>query len=390
MRHSGLGALFAAISRSIARKLVTALSRLRWQRDPVQGESVSNLHYRYSHDIGNVLVLRCFGVWAKDGRVRWRLGPMLASLAVIASPLLLAASLACFQPVPPQLNVSYFGWLLYFMMLSIVVPLFAWGGVAVFHGLTPALAKSLTASGRAAYDEWADVSTATLPQALFGALVSVAAVVALWLVSLGSGISEILHITTASYLSVAVTGFFVAGGGYWIGAGTILSWPLTREGNMQASWYAPVATPGIELLSRCYRLGFYGASVGVGLCLFPILSWAYAVPQNWLIGLLKAALFLLCLLSVLGIAILPQWRLTRLVAEQRRQAFIAIVDQLADSPGALAPEHLDARSAYLLGWLQTLVSSRPSTISESAAVGILLGAATALLPYFIQLWAGST
>lgn len=157
---------------------------------------------------------------------------------------------------------------------------------------------------------------------------------------------------------------------------------------MDLNWYAPIVTPGVELLARCYRLAFYGASVGVGLCLYPILSWAYAVPTTTLLSLVKGGLFVASLSAIMAIALVPQWRLTRTIAEARRAAFTELSSLLPRRPAEVT-EDVDERQAFLLTWLQTLAGTRNSTVSESAVVGVLLGAATAMLPYFVKLLAGT-
>jgi hypothetical protein len=125
----------------------------------------------------------------------------------------------------------------------------------------------------------------------------------------------------------------------------------------------------------------------VALCLTPILSWAYAVETSWLLDAIKLILFIVSLAATLVIGVVPQWLLTRVVAEEKRRAFRAITGCLPRSPyiaGEISP-----REAYMLTWLQTLVSTKTTTVSESAIVGTLIGIATALAPWFIQVYNGS-
>lgn len=377
----------AGVTHSLARKSLSVL-KAATRKPPFAYPSGYDLYYRYSHDIGNVLGLRLIGLYARDGRVRWRAYPALISLALILSPFGLAVFLESYTPSPAGQRLAYYGWLLYFVSLCLVVSGLSWAGVSVFHGLTPALGEVLTDKGKRAYDLWADRATATGPQVLFGLIVSAGAVAALRLASQVPGMDHVVFISPASYLSIAVSGFFISCGGYWILAGSILAVFLTQEGAMDLNWYAPIVTPGVELLARCYRLAFYGASVGVGLCLYPILSWAYAVPTTTLLSLVKGGLFVASLSAIMAIALVPQWRLTRTIAEARRAAFTELSSLLPRRPAEVT-EDVDERQAFLLTWLQTLAGTRNSTVSESAVVGVLLGAATAMLPYFVKLLAGT-
>lgn len=311
---------------------------------------------------------------------------MLLVVAAHAAPIVLAFVLMAVQPVPEGTMREYLIWLFYFPGLGMASLALAVGGVRMFHSLTPELEDMLTDRGRRAYDQWSDVWTSTGTQLLAGFGFSGSAAVALLLASQAPGVEDTLYVSPASVLAVLVSAFFISGGAYWIIAGTVLSVVLTQPGRLNLNWYAPVATPGIELLARCYRFAFYGSCVGVFLCLLPILSWAYRVDDSMRLDVVKFSLFVVSLATTLAIAAVPQWHLTRVVAAERRRAIREVTARLPSDPARLG--RTDEQDAFLVGCLQTLSTSPTSTVSQSAIVGVLLGLAAAVTPYAIQVVLG--
>ncbi|GGO00395.1 hypothetical protein [Microbispora bryophytorum] len=310
---------------------------------------------------------------------------MAAPLVVASAPVVLAIVLGWRSPPPQQSAVAYYGWLIYFSLLVLVVTAFSWWGVKIFYQLTPQLEKMLSVAGRGAYDRWANITTATGPQLSFSMLFSVVSVVAIRVAASVPGMSQRLYVDQASYLAVLVAAFFIGGGVYWIVVGTTLSIVLTRPGHLILHWYAPAHTPGMELLSRCYRMGFYGSSVGVALCLFPLLAWAYDGPDSTLLLIVKIALFLTAATATSLIAVIPQWRLSAVVAERRRRSLEDINALLPDTVERVSDG--DRSDPSLLAWLQVLTTTPATTVKESTVAGLLLGMATALLPYIIKILA---
>lgn len=362
----------------------------RWRRPPFSYPATAGptLYYRYSHDIANVLGLRVAGYYAVDGKVKWKPWPALASLAAISSPLALAAMDSCVHPVPAAQQGAYVGWLSYFAALAVVATVFSRIGVETFHRLTPYLEDALTEDGRLAYDRWSDVSTSLLPQALAGVVTAVAAVVALLLTSGIPGIGTELYVSIASYWSLAVTGFYISGGPYWILAGTILSVPLTEPRRMQLNQYSPSLTPGLELLARCYNLAFVLCALGVSLVLIPMLSWAYSAPSSPMVFWIKGFLFVAGFGAVVTVALVPQYRLSHAVAESRRAELTRVTSALARNQASPAKE--DASQAVLLTQLQTLTASPPATVASSTIVAVIVGLLSVAFPYVIQFMLGAS
>jgi hypothetical protein len=148
-------------------------------------------------------------------------------------------------------------------------------------------------------------------------------------------------------------------------------------------WHNPAYTPGIELLARCYRLAFYGASVGVALCLFPLLTWLYKSPESYPLLVIKIGLFVSSVTAALLIAVIPQWRLSALVAQQRRSTIQQLEVLLpSDVDSVLRGRRSDPTA---LTWLQIVSASPSSTVQNSTIAGILLGLATVVLPYIVRL-----
>ncbi len=365
-------------------RAVTFINQWRssWLRPQVQYPS---LHYRYSYDIANVLELKTIGLYPQSGQVRWKKSYAAVTAAITLAPLGLALILTGTNLARPprHLAAGYFGWLIYFFFLTIFEVILGLAGVRVFHNLTDCLEKVLTQRGRDAYDRWANLTTANGPQLAFAIIFSGIACVALWVASSVHGMDGRLYIALPTYLTVATCGYFISQGTYWIVTGTILSILLTRTDHMKPSWYSPAYTPGIELLARCYRLAFYGASLGVALCLFPLLTWVYKVPDSGPLLVVKIGLFVASVTAALVIAVIPQWRLSIVVANQRRAA----IDKLE----ALLPSDVNSfvagkqSDSVILSWLQTVSASPSSTVQNSTIAGILLGLTTAVLPYIVRL-----
>lgn len=345
--------------------------------------SYPSLHYRYAHDIGNVLILRFVGLRASNGLVTWRKRRALLAVSVMLSPLFLAVILSVPTEVNDALVLPYYWWLVYFVLLCSVVIMFAWAGVTVFHRLTPDLEEILTEEGRVAYDTWANITTAILPQSVFGVVFSSFALVALRLAAKASGMNSRLYVGPASYFSVGLSGLIISGGAYWILAGTILSAVLGRSRHVKLWWEAPGHTVGLDLLARCYRLTFYGACIGVALCLIPILSWAYGGPNSVLLSVVKAGLFIASVTVVLAVAVIPQWQLTSVVAAARRSTLKELQSQLPSS-SALAIQSSGSKSESVAALIALVAGSPSTTIKESTVAGVLLGLATALFPYMMK------
>lgn len=367
-----------------AQRAVAFVSQWRssWHRPQVQYPS---LHYRYSYDIANVLELKTIGLYAQSGRVRWKKSYAVVTSAIALAPLGLALILsgADLARPPRHLACGYFGWLVYFFSLTIFEVILSLAGVRVFHNLTDHLEKVLTQKGRDAYDRWANLTTANGLQFAFAMIFAGVACVALWVASSVHGMDGRVYIALPSYLAVATCGYFISQGTYWIVTGTVLSILLTRTDHMKPSWYSPAYTPGIELLARCYRLAFYGASLGVALCLFPLLTWVYKAPDSGPLLVVKIGLFIASVTAALIIAIIPQWRLSMVTANQRRAA----IDQLE----GLLPSDVNSfvsgnqSDSVILSWLQIVSASPSSTVQNSTIAGILLGLAAAVLPYIVRL-----
>lgn len=368
---------------SKARTIVNlALNREAWIRSKVH---YPTLHYRYSYDIANVLELRAVGVRARSGRVilRWRL--MIYTTAILIAPLTLAGILAFADAnrPPRHLAVSYFGWLVYFTFLNILEIAMAWAGVTVFHELTDSLEKLLTQKGLDTYYRWANIATASMPQLVFSVMFSIAACGALWIAASVHGMTSRLYIATPLYMAIAVSGFFMSQGMYWVVGGTVLSVLLTRPGHMQPSWRTPAYTPGVELLARCYRLGFYGTSIGVALCLFPLLTWVYNGPRSVSLMIVKIGLFIVSITAALLIAVIPQWRLSAIVGHQRRLSIEKLESLTPTDMNVIIPGKKSDQT--VIAWLQLVSSSPSTTVQSSTIAGVLLGLATAVLPYIIRM-----
>lgn len=357
-----------------------------WLRPLIRRNATSepDLYIRHSTDIAHVLELWIVGVRSSAGRLLWRRRWAVALVVVSSVPIAWAVFLdhALEEHPPANLSIAYYGWLSYFAALMWVEVLFGWIGVTTFRRLTLFLAQMLTSQGRRTYDAWADVATAPLPQAAFSLVFSAGACCALRIAAVTPGIDERLYVAPPSYASVALTSLFIAQGMYWLVAHAILSILLTRSGHLSLDWYAPAYTAGVELLAQCYRFAFYGASLAVALCLFPILTWAYKAPANHLFLVVKVSLFILSLLATLSIAFIPQWRLSAVVAEARRNT----IEQLRSILPKSASEALPGNDVdtVRLAWLQTVMSSPSTTVKDSTVVGILLGLATAVLPYLMS------
>lgn len=367
-----------------ARQVFTNLrhTRAAWVRSDAQYPS---LHYRYSHDIANVLEFQVVGTYAQSGKVLWKKSQVALVVIIALVPLGLAVLLAVMgvSHPPRELGLAYFGWLFYFLFLALFEVGTAWAGVSVFLNLTDSLESLLTKKGLGAYHRWANMATAPMPQLLFAIVFCFVSCAALWVAASVHGMDVRLYVAAPSYIAVAVSSFFISQGMYWIVAGTVLSISLTRPANMKLSWHSPAYTPGIELLARCYRLAFYGSSAGVALCLFPLLTWLYKGPSSDALLAIRIGLFVGSVTAALLIAVIPQWRLSTVVSQQRRLTIANIESLLPSDASSIIPGK--PSDPTVLAWLQLVSTSPSTTVQNSTIAGILLGLAAVALPYIIRL-----
>lgn len=287
-------------------------------------EPYPDFYYRYSYDIANVFGLRVFGVYARDGRVKVRPWLVLVNIVIIFAPIGLGVIAGRAEGSPSEEWIRSVFWITYFSCLAVVVQIFSLGGVHVFHGLTPALEKCLSGKGMRRYENWASVSTALMPQLLFALGLSAVGCACLYFVSREPILADALHITWASYVSVAVTVMYLSGGVWWIFAGSILSIRLAGDGCLRLLPYAPAITPGIELLVRCFRLTFVGACVGVVFCLTPILTWVRNVPNPSFSIASALVLSALSFLALVVVAVIPDWFLSKAILRERHRLIVAL------------------------------------------------------------------
>lgn len=345
-------------------------------------EIYPNLYYRYSHDIANVFGLRILGLYAVDGKVKVRYWLVVANIVIIFVPVL-AGAVASRQSgaTPDQAFTSIF-WIFYFSCLAVVVQACSLGGVHVFHGLTPSLERCLTKKGMDRYERWAAVSTAFLPQLIWAIVWSALGCLALYFLSVDAAVAETLYITWASYLSVAISVIYLSGGIWWVFAGAILSTRIVADGCLRLFPYAPAMTPAIELLVRCYRLAFMGACAGVLLCLTPILTWTRVLPASNVSITIVLSLVALSFLSLLVIAVIPEWMLSKAILRERHVLLSELNDHLVQRPRNVGT--LREVGEYKLMWMQTLVTAPRGTISGSVIVTIIAALLSSTVPLFIS------
>lgn len=344
-------------------------------------EPYPSFYYRYSHDIAHVFGLRIFGIYAHAGVVKIRWWLLFLNLVVIVAPIGAGFIEYRISNASSSEALISIGWIVYFSFLAIVVQACSYAGVKVFHGMTPSVEQCLTRKGMARYERWASVSTALFPQLGWAVLWSALGCLALYLLTLEPVIAEAIHVTWASYLSVGVSVFYLAGGIWWIFAGSLLSIFIAGDGCMRLLPYAPAMTPGLELLVRCYRLAFTGACVGVVLCLTPILTWTSVLPTSGVAVLTTLALVALSFLALIVVAILPDWMLSKAILRHRHRLLTSINDRLPQRPSTAG--RVETEEEYLLVWMQTLASTPRGTMSESVVVTIIAALLSSTLPLII-------
>lgn len=345
-------------------------------------EPYPSFYYRYSHDIAHVLGLRIFGFYAQRGMVKIRWWLLFLNLVFIFAPI--GAGFIEYGTSDASFSqaLTSIGWISYFSVLAVTVQLCSWAGVKVFHGMTPRLEQCLTHKGMERYERWASISTALFPQLAWAVIWAALGCLALYLLALEPLIAEAIHVTWASYLSVGVSVFYLAGGIWWIFAGSILSICITGDGCMRLLPYAPAMTPGLELLVRCYRLAFAGACVGVVLCLTPVLSWTSVLPTSAIAVLTTLALVFLSFLALIVVAILPDWMLSKAILRDRHSLLTSINDRLPQRPSTI--DRVETEDEYLLVWMQTLASTPRGTMSASVVVTIVAALLSSTLPLIIS------
>lgn len=347
------------------------------------GGATRSVHERYPFDIERVLVLRLAGVRVRDNEPYWHWRAPTPLLILSILPILMSFTIETIWPSGSPLISSYYGWHLFFIFINFLAVLFPWAGCRLFYGLTEDLDAMLTDDGRAMYHQWADWTTRRTPQVLAMTTTAIGGVAALHIAQAVPGISARLYVTPTSYLATFLTSFLVANSIYWIIAGTVLGYLLTRAGRLNLMWAAPARTPGIESLAKCYRQSFYMSSIGTAVCMIPLLFWAYQLPASVELSAVKIALLVLSLTSTVAIAILPQWWLSSVVSHFRHESLRALQQELSKSITDVA-DWSDKNISQLTSLIKAVGDSPSTTVNDRTVVALLLGATTAVLPYLIR------
>lgn len=339
-----------------------------------------NFYVRYSHDIANVLGLRICGAYVKGGEVAWKKHLVVVNILVVFSPIFLR--LACGSVGFNDTTV----WTGYFVGLTVVCQLFSFSGVHVFHRLTPQLENCLTNKGMEHYKRWCSYSTALVPQ-LLASVFSV--ILAAWILH-GIASKHIMQggVDSIFWLAYITSAVYLSGGVWWIIAGAILSWVISRPGCMKLFHPAPAFTPGVEELIRCYRMAFAGASIGCFSCLLPWLAWKKNIGESIFDSASTLYLCVLAFISLSLIGILPDWMLSYVVQSERRDIierlwrYVPEVSDIVCDGLDVVDSETEVNSQFILDYVAIVVST-PKTTASAGIVSLGVAMFSSFIPILL-------
>jgi len=336
-----------------------------------------SFYVRYSHDIANVLGLRVCGAYVKNGEVAWKKKLLLVNALVIVSPVVLRLAFGS-----ARLNDTTF-WTVYFVCLTVMCQIFSFAGVRVFHRLTPQLEICLTSKGMDNYKRWCSYTTALVPQLL---ATSLSVVLTVWVLR-GIADKPIMRggVDAIFWLAFIISAVYLSGGVWWIIAGAILSWAISRPGCLRLFHPAPAFTPGVEALVRCYRMAFAGASIGCCSYLLPWLTWKKNIEESIFDSYSTLYLCVLACVSLSLIGILPDWMLSYVIQSERRALigklwkYVPEVSDVVRGKVDVVDSEGKLSSQFVLDYVSIVVST-PKTTASAGIVSLGVAMFSSFIP----------
>ncbi|MDT3397331.1 hypothetical protein RKE29_11840 [Streptomyces sp. B1866] len=336
------------------------------------------LNARYPSDLARVTVLRCFGIRADTAGNTWKTKSSIPFLAVILSPLTIALVRQALGHSAPHGKGAYAFWLCYYVALDLAMVLAAWTACRALHRAMPSLDRMLTRRGKEAVHGWIDRGVQPWRQERWMLTGAAGSCLALWVLSTLQEAPWRLPVGAMSYATVALSGAVGTNGLYWLIRSARLSRLVTKRGNVKLAWPSPARTPGVEALSRWYRI--------VTLWIV-VISTATSAPLVWLSPhmarhgaylVTKWVLAGTMLVAILSFGLYSQWRLSKAVLDKRGAVLQMLARRLPRQPPGDRPLTADEAQAVELF---TQVSESPSgVINGQTLASTLLSVAAILVP----------
>lgn len=346
---------------------------------------LGDLKARYPRDIAAVLLLKCFGVRvSSQGRNYLARRPCLLFFVVLATPGIISLAPRITDPLSGSPEARYSGWVGYFILVDLMCVAFEWAGCRAFYALTQDLDEMLTGRGRDAVHAWITRTTSPWRQAVVSAVGASVGLGGMMAVDSAPETQRVISVGVGSYLVVAVTGGCVFNCVYWLWECAYLPRSLARAGNMRLLWSSPARTPGIELLSRCYRWASLLAAVGTAVCIYPWISWSGEARGSSMLSVAKWTLLFISMAATLAISFTPQWFLSsavsraRLVSVRRLRRGLPVHAPVSDSV-------MTEESARRLDALDGVIASPSGVIDGQTISSALLALAAAGIPPILQI-----
>ncbi|MFF9409773.1 hypothetical protein ACF1B0_30260 [Streptomyces anandii] len=341
---------------------------------------VPPLNDRYHRDLARVTVLRCFGIRAEDpaGKNSWSLWRGLLFLAVILIPPAVAClNVTTGRPIP-QGGRAYLFWIVYYVLLDLFVVLAQWAGCRAFHRALPSVDRMLTSPGAQEVHDWIDRGLRPWRQERWMLAGAGASCLSLWALSRVQQVVQHMHIDAASYMTVTLAGSAGTNSMYWLLRASRLSRLITKPGHLRLTWSAPARTPGIEALSRWYRIVTLWCVFGAALAFAPWVWLAPFVARNGAYLATKWVVAVILLLSIVLFGFYSQWRLSQAVLEKRMAVLHVLARRLPRHPPGAHP--LTEEEAQVVELFDKVSASPAGVIDGQTVASTLVSVAAVLVP----------
>ncbi|WP_371164417.1 hypothetical protein ABYF32_01690 [Buchananella felis] len=335
----------------------------------------------YAEAASRFLNLRWYGLHSSGSEFGFKKARVVTNIvAILAAPLLQMA-----LPLVSNSGFSWSGhevlWAWYMSALSLFVIGAELGIISIFKTVIPYLDDVLTDTGRRRFGAWVFGVTGFWRQLSWSVGCVIFALGGLY-VSLGRNSEGVLvGLNAVSYLSAGVVAFHLANGVWVTITGSLLVVVLASRECMSLNPYFPASTPAIERLVVAYRYSFFGACLGVYFALKPIVV-LFQLRKGAAESLtILVILSCLALLSLVLVAILPDWCLTSLIRDERHDLLRQLQSRVSES-GALGARGREVE--HELSWMSLLVNGKRTTFSLDLIVKFVAAIAGSLLPLLIS------
>ncbi|MFJ1651409.1 hypothetical protein ACIOC2_08285 [Streptomyces sp. NPDC088337] len=293
-----------------------------------------SLNDRYHRDLARVTVLRWFGIRADDltRKNTWNPKHSVPFLLTVLTPLVVAFVHQELGRPTAQGRSAYFFWIVYYVPLELFVVFAQWAGCRAFHRSLPSVDRMLTNRGSQAVHDWIDRGLRPWRQERWMLVGSAMSCLSLWALSRVHQVVQHMYIDAASYMTVTLAGAAGANSLYWVLRASRLSRLITKPGHLHLSWSAPARTPGIEALSRWYRIVTLWCVSGSALAFAPWVWLSPFVARNGAYLATKWVVAATLLLAILLFGFYSQWRLSQAVLEKRIAVLHVLAHRLPKNP----------------------------------------------------------